>query len=612
MKSTSSIFVHILATLCAVLVSCDFKADIDMNNVDMTTSLSTSLSLPVGSMSMKLGDFIGSESFSQITIDEQGRYLYQDTITVARSYHPIDLSDYVSTTSSRWSIANEIHQLEQQLKEMYPYLGALGSIPLPITLPAGLAFDIEFPIDINLKQLNIDYAYQRVDSVIINLAHFTSKYTLENIDFQWDDIKSIQIILNENFRRAEGDTLNLPLSSKGFGKDLPIDIQDFHLILMKDITAPSSPENIVDSIPLKIRFHIETSQPLTLSHDQYITYDFELNFIDYSAMYGYFAASTLMSDEMTNKPIESLWSNWSIFDNWLMPVSEPSVEFIVTHSLAVPLLVHLTHLYTSSENGDSRYATFDASHSQLGKRIPLPAQIAVTDPLDKHAHDTIRLDYTNENGNIDNLFTISPKTISYAFEVETDTTTRVQQYRITDDTNIELTTAISIPFAFNDSVRIIYSDTIKDVNLSAIQIDSLLEEIHVIKQVEDAQLQLYLTVENSIPLAIEGNFTFYNADNQIVSLSAQSDSVFNIAIDCPENIADGIAQAPSINQIPVITITKDDLNALASVRYIVFQAALGKNTTAVTLTPDAALRIHMSIAADADLILDLEEIIKST
>ena len=43
-----------------------------------------------------------------------------------------------------------------------------------------------------------------------------------------------------------------------------------------------------------------------------------------------------------------------------------------------------------------------------------------------------------------------------------------------------------------------------------------------------------------------------------------------------------------------------------------FQAALGKNTTAVTLTPDAALRIHMSIAADADLILDLEEIIKST
>ena len=110
-------------------------------------------------------------------------------------------------------------------------------------------------------------------------------------------------------------------------------------------------------------------------------------------------------------------------------------------------------------------------------------------------------------------------------------------------------------------------------------------------------------------MAIEGTFTFYNADNQIVSLSAQSDSVFSIAIDCPETLADGIAQAPSINQIPVITITKDDLNALASVRYFVFQAALGKNTTAVTLTSDAALRIHMSIAADADLILDLEEII---
>ena len=324
MKYASSLFRHCLAALCVLLVSCDFKADVDLNNIDMTTSLSTSLSLPIGSVSMKLGDFIDSSSFQQITIDEQGRYIFQDTIAVTHAFHPINLSDYMSKTSSRWSLTDEIYQLEQQLKELYPFLGALGSIPLPITIPAGIAFDIEFPIELNLKQFNIDYAYQRVDSVIINLAHFTSKYTLENIDLRWDDIKQIQIILNEHFRRANGDTLDLPLEGKGFDKELPIDIEDFHMILMKDPKAPSSPENIVDSIMLKIRFHIETTHPLTLTHDQYITYDFKLDFIDYSAMYGYFSASNLMKNEVTNQSLASLWSGWDLFNGWIMPVSEPN------------------------------------------------------------------------------------------------------------------------------------------------------------------------------------------------------------------------------------------------------------------------------------------------
>ena len=291
-----------------------------------------------------------------------------------------------------------------------------------------------------------------------------------------------------------------------------------------------------------------------------------------------------------------------------MPVSEPQVQFIVKHSLAVPMLVNLKYLYTDSENGERRYASFNNNPNQLGKCVHLPAQIAVTDPLDKHAYDTIRLDYTSENGNIDTLFTISPKTISYAFDVETDTTSHMQQYRITDDTDIQLTTTISIPFAFNDSVAITYRDTISDINLSAMQLDSLLERTRVIKQVEDAQLQLFLIVENSIPMAIEGRFTCYDANHQIVALSSQNDSVLSFVVDCPKAIHNGITQEPSVNQIPVITITEEDWNALASVRYIVFEAMLGDNSTAATLTPEAGIRIHLSVAADIDMTIDLKEL----
>ena len=173
------------------MVGCSIKADVDWNKIDWSASVNTSLSLPIGSMSAKFGDFLGTSQFTQITVDEQGRYVFLDTIKYENVYHPIDLSEYVSTTSSRWDIAEQMYQLKDQLTEIYPWLGQITTIPLPITLPAGIAFDLEFPVDIDLSKLNIDYRYQRVDSVIVNLAQFTSLYTLENINFNWNDIKTI-------------------------------------------------------------------------------------------------------------------------------------------------------------------------------------------------------------------------------------------------------------------------------------------------------------------------------------------------------------------------------------------------------------------------------------
>ena len=60
--------------------------------------------------------------------------------------------------------------------------------------------------------------------------------------------------------------------------------------------------------------------------------------------------------------------------------------------------------------------------------------------------------------------------------------------------------------------------------------------------------------------------------------------------------------------IPTITIRKDDFDALASIKYIVFDATLGDNHEAVTLSTDAAIRFQLGITADMDAIIDLEEI----
>lgn len=595
--------------LCLGLAGCDFKADVDLSNIDMTTSVATSLSLPVGSISANFGDFIGANSVQNITIDEQGRYLFMDTLHISRSYHPIDLSEYVTSASSTWKVADEIYQLKEQLTAIYPQLAYVDSIPLPFVIPAGTTFEIEFPIDLKPSNLNVDFNYQRVDSIVVDLAQFSSLYTLNGINLKWQDITNIQIILGENFKRAKGNTFDLPREGKDFGKPMSIEVDDFHLVLMKDPTAEPSSENIVDTVSVGIRFSIQTSEPLEITKDQYIGYEFELNFIDYSAMYGYFAASSLMRDELAERPLHELWDGWQVFDNWILPVSEPSVTFVVDHTLAVPMIVNLRHLYTQSKEGERRDATFDESNTQRSKHIHLPAQIAVTDPLNKHAYDTILLDYTAENGNIDTLLTIPPHSISYAFDVEADTTTDMKQFRITDNTNINLDAILHIPFAFNDSVHITYSDTIYDVDLTQLQLDSLLQQAALIDTLEDSELQLYVVVENSIPFAISADFTFYNAHNEVVQLSTMDEPSFKIAIDNPNAVTDGIATESSRNHLALIRIKQEDFDTLASITHIVFDATLGDNYDSVKLTPDAAIRLQLGVTANIKAIIDLNEIL---
>ena len=85
-------------------------------------------------------------------------------------------------------------------------------------------------------------------------------------------------------------------------------------------------------------------------------------------------------------------------------------------------------------------------------------------------------------------------------------------------------------------------------------------------------------------------------------------TTFEIHIDNPDVITNGIATTPSTNKIPTITIRKDDFDALASIKYIVFDATLGDNHEAVTLSTDAAIRFQLGITADMDAIIDLEEI----
>lgn len=633
MKTTTKIsWIVSIVLLCSSLVGC--KADIDLSEVDWSTSVNASLTLPLGTLSADFGDFIGTSQFPKITVDTAGRYVYKDTISSTNQYHPVDLSALVSRSTSQWDVADEVDKILAQLKNehpliiqvlklKYPDLEDFSSIPLPFTIPAEeymkyfqdtLTFDLEFPIDIDLKQLNENFENRRVDSITIDVAHFTSIYTVDNLNLDWDDIQCVEILLSNQFREIDS-VFTLPIQDKDFGKELPIDLRDFHLILMKDPTAESSGDNILDGIHLTIRFKIELDHDLTITENQHIGYDFHVDLIDYSAMFGYFEAHTLLRSEMNNQLASELWSGWEFFENWTLPVSEPSVTFAIDHTLGLPMAINLQHLYVDSKDGNRRYATFDTEHQERSTTIRRPNHIAMDAPLNYRAYDTILLDFHDERGNIDTLFSITPHTVSFAFTVQTDNTSNEKQFRITDNTDINMDVMIDVPFTFNEGVQIAYHDTIDSVQITGFSLDSLLHETQVIKDVPNAELQLLAVIESTIPFAIEGVFTMYDANHQVIQLSSTNDTVNNTAdtaihvhIPCPENIVDKVVMEPSITNATLITIREEDFERLAQVEYITFTATLGDNKHTVNLTPEAALRMKLAIAADMEAIIDLEEI----
>ncbi len=626
-KSCTHFLVACIALGSLFLNSC-IEKDVDLTNIDGTTSVQTSLALPVGSMQFKFSDFIGENAIPQLSIDDKGRYVYTDTMYTSGDYHPVDLSALITHANDRWNINEEKQQIFTQLETNFPGLeqtlkmfipgftgyNSIDTIPVEKIITSlnflgkqldGLAFDLEFPIEIDLSQLNNDFNYQRVDSILVDVAHFTSIFKVENFDLYWENIKGVELVLSDNFRGI-GPVVPLDIKDKNFYQPLSLDLQDFHLVLMKDPQAESSGDNIVDSIALKIRFKIELTKDLAIDGNRYIGYDFKVDLIDYDAMYGYFAAYNLMRDTQHQTPLTSLWAGWEWFENWLLPVSEPIVHVEVEHSLGLPMVAHLDYLYVESKDGERRDATFDEAKQEKSKIIHIPSQIAMNDSLEKRAHTHLQLDYTDTLGNIDTLFTITPHTLSYSFSVAADSTSDIKQYRITDNTDINLATTIRIPFAFNEGVQLSYSDTLSEIAISEFSLDSLLQSLPIEEDSLALTLKLYMVVENGIPFEVACNFMFLDENNDVVTLSKMTDSVATLKLDYPTVIASKVTE-PSINHIS-LELDDDDFDLLASVRSIVFTAALGNNLDAVELNPDITVNVKLGVAADVKAIIDLSEL----
>lgn len=586
MKRTIKVTAILYACFLSIVLSA-CKANVDLNNIDMSATVETSLSIPLGSVNIKLGDILGDSTIQGVYVDEHGQYIYSDTMQFSEDLSLIDLQKMKLEGEYTLDFAKE-------LLANYPEYSNY-------VIPAGKTIDLSFPIDISLSNMNEDLENQRLDSIVVDLIHFYTKVAPKNFALSSKDIKKIDVEILNGFHCASGNTLSAPIGQYGMGVEMPIELKDVHVVLMKDPNQLPSSENVLDSIKMNVHFQIHTSNELSIQESSALAFSVRVDELDFDAVFGYVKMPNLVQDSILNRPIENFWAGWKAFDGTILPLNRPSIFFTIEHGFSVPLAATVNALNVSSKEGEYRHATFDGSKS---KTFRFPSKIAMDAPYDATTIDSIRIDYTESNGNIDELLTIHPDKVSYDYQIGIDSTSTQTQFRITNNTHLNMTLGIHVPFEFKNNVHFAYCDTMRDINLTAFQLDSLLAEAEFIQDIEKAELKLYLTIENWIPFNIEALVSFLTADGTPVQLSSMEADKLELKLSQPEAIVDGFATKPSTNQI-ILNVTKDDFEKIASVKNIELQAKLKDNDTVVKLTPEAAVIIKAGVTADVKAIVDV-------
>ena len=592
-------------------------SDIDLANVDGTAEVNVGVSLPIGSISATVKDFMATSA--DIYFDSVGVLTLKKGTRMVRNYHAVDLSQYIHAGKFGLKVHDKLEEK-----------GLLITNPLDgkdYIYGMGIPVDIPFPMELKLEGINHNTSAERLDSALIEMAKFVSRIGQEHMDgLLWDYVDTVELKLGKNFSRNGGNTIVVydkahPVTND-YDQDIPMDIDHFTLCLMKDKNLnpktdwyryPSNTDTVC-TFEVRIRLTVPNGIMIEVPKDAAFVYNLGVSFITYTAIWGYFDPSNLMRDR-DSKDLTGLFESASFLKDANLPFADPSIDINVITTIAGAPILHAEHLYTTDKEGQRHYAHFsgDTIFDQELKGYLDPATSQIGDST-KNIH--LRFDKDPERGQIDQLFLKMPQSISYDWTMSFSQRL-TPQIRITPNTDIILDATAVLPMKFQKGVKISTSDTLRNIDLSQIKLDSLINTVDYIDTLKTANLTLYLTITNTIPLAIKLHLIPFDENNQIVTYKDEQGNdvqLFNdtILLEAPtfENINGKYVPTTSNPQVLTELITKPVIDKLPTVKTIKYELwvdddSLKSEYYPIQITKDGKLKVQIGITADVDAILNL-------
>lgn len=623
MKHFFSSFLFVVL-ICTALMWHGCEADVDVNNIDTSVKVDATVALPIGSVSATIGDFVGNGTWGIFvdSLDNKGVLTFKDTFSIERKFHKLDLSQYLSKTQLTMNVYNN-------LKDNHVLVD--GKIT-----GTGITVPLEFPLTLKLEGINNDESYQRLDSALIKQASFVSNIKqLGGLPLEWEWIEKVTITLGDAFHKQGGNVITVYTKGDpgGYGQDIEINVEDFTMNLMKNSDLDPTKDadkyvqnNVNNSCDFKVTIYVNiptSAGVIEVPSSSAFQYNLGVKFIDYHAIWGMFKPSGDMSNE-AEISLAEIWDSWKLFKAAKLPFADPKVDMAVTTHIAGALVMTGDYLYVKDSNGEQVNATFDG-RTYLEKHFVEGEYLSLKSEIGDSATMHVLFDKDPARGRIDQLFTLQPDYLGYKFSIEFDRH-KSPQIRVTNNTNIRIDAECELPFMFNEGVRLGYSDTITNIDLSRVTLDSLLASVpDVIDTIQEAKLTVALQIENTIPLQIKGSFVCLDENNNVILDSVTQEPFLIAGIDTlliptPDYTFNPSTASWDIQggkMIKTLEVDKDDLNTLAKIKNIVFDASLDdesldyvydKGYFNVKLTEYEGLTIKLGVGADVEAILGLESL----
>lgn len=563
---------------CALLCACDSHVDLD--HIDPAVKLEMGLALPIGEVSATIGDFLGSETVRQITINEEGTYQFEDTVSFSRRFHDLDLSSYEAIVNEELDVYDQV--------QGYALVG-------------GITYTLDWPITVEWTDLNSQLRKERIDSMSIRDAKFVVKLD-QNFDIEFDRIKKIELILSDDFTRPAGKTIELPIGS--YGTETEIHVDNFNLCMMQDRTLPASGSNVKNTVSFTLRFKVRLNdgEVMTLQPGAAFQTFVKASLLDYEALYGYFLQSEEMMESDTLS-ISELWGAYHKIRQVGISLTEPEIDLSITTPVAAALRCKIANLRVENkDHSKKREADFNGSKVF---EATLPNYVRVTDPIGATATNTLHFD--NENSGLGHLTEIHPEYLYYDYSIVSDIREGMDQQRLAQGMNyVDCQAAFRIPFKFNEGIRLEYKDT-ASVNFEEAQMSKWLADVEMVDSISVRSLHLMLTIHNSLPFAASATVRFLDANYQELELNALESKT--VRLDGPSELqADGTL-LPGKAALD-IAISDETLAMLPQIKYIEYDVAAADSGAPASvyparITPEQGLLIKIGLTADAAAYLKL-------
>ena len=545
---------------------------------------------------------------------------WKDTFKIARNFHQIDLSQYISEKELNLNVYDKITAAEM-IGSNKKVVGTGNPVTLTFDMPLKLT-------GINSAE-NLDN--ERLDSALIDKASFSSFIRQNNLPLQWEWIDRVTLELGEQIHRPAGNTMvvyDKARDSYGYNRNIPTEVDHFTINLMKKNSAGQYVVGqVVDSCDFKINFTftIPNGREVVIPEDAGFDYKLGVQFIDYQAIWGKFQPSKDMHDEAVIDLSES-WGSLNFISDWKVPFADPKIDLYIITQVAGAMKVDGDYLYALNANGDSIYAEFTRGNNTY-RNFPKQFESGeYLDPKTSAIGDSttnmmIKFDKDPARGHIDNLFRNMPQKLGYKFAIDFNYQ-MTPQIRITPNTSIRIEAACQLPLIFNHGVFVDYKDTIRDLNLSQYSIDSLLAEVKEVDSLKATDVALYIRALNTIPLDVKASMRCLDEFGNVIMdpdtatkplLLFPADTITLKAPDFKNEGGNWSMIEPG-ETIITANLNKRQLDLMPKIKSIVYTAivddkslqdAYNKGMSNVKITADEGLTLKIGLTAHVDAILNL-------